>query len=74
MIIFCWTVLVADVDKGVFAGPAGGMVFWILLRASCEEEDKEGFSPMPLWLFEIFCTIAGVVVVRTGLLWIVDGK
>lgn len=43
MIIFCWTVPVAEVDNGVFAGPAAGMVFWILLRASCDEEEKGFF-------------------------------
>lgn len=61
MIIFCWTVPVAEVDNGVFVGPAAGMVFWILLRASCDEEEKGFFSPMPLWLLEIFCAIVGVV-------------
>lgn len=68
MIIFCWTVPVAEVDNWVFAGPAAGMFFWILLRASCEEEEEKGvLSPLPLWLFAIFCTIVDVVGVCAGL-------
>lgn len=74
MIIFCWTVPVAEVDNGVFAGPAAGMVFWILLRASCDEEEKVFFSPMPLWLLEIFCAIVGVVDVWAGLLCMVGDE
>lgn len=74
MIIFCWTVPVAEVDNGVFAGPAAGMVFWILLRASCDEEEKGFFSPMPLWLLEIFCAIVGVVDVWAGLLCMVGDE
>lgn len=73
MIIFCWTVPVAEVDNGVFAGPAEGMVVWILLRAGCEEEEKGALSPFPLWLFEIFCAIVGVVdCVCAGLLCMVE--
>lgn len=60
MIIFCWTVPVAEVDNGGFVGPAAGMVFWILLWASCDEEEKGIFSPMPHWLFDAFCAMVGV--------------
>lgn len=66
MIIFCWTVPVAEVDNGVLAGPVAGMFFLILLRASCEEEEKGVPSPLPLWLFEIFCAIVGAVDVCAG--------
>lgn len=47
-------------EKEVFAGPAAGMVFWVLLRVSCKEEEKGVLSPLPLWLFKIFCAIVVV--------------
>lgn len=73
MIIFCWTVPVAEVDNEVFAGPAAGMVFWILPRVSCEEEEGKGaLSPLPLWLFEIFCAKVGAAVICAGLHCIVE--
>lgn len=74
MIIFCWTVPVAEVENGVFAGPATGMFFWILRRASCEEGEEGVLSPLslPLWLFEIFCALVGVGDVCARLLCMVE--
>lgn len=72
MIIFCWTVPVAEVDHGVFAGPAAGMFFCILLRASREVEEEGVLSPLPLWLFKIFFAIAGVADVCAGILCMLE--
>lgn len=71
MIIFCWTVPVAEVENEVFEGPATGMFFWMLLRASCEEGEKRVLSPLPLWLF-VFCSIVGVGDVCARLLCMVE--
>lgn len=73
MIIFCWTVPAAEVDHGLLAGPAAGIVCCILLRASCELEGKGVLSPLPLWLFKMFSATVGVVdCVCAGILCMVE--